>query len=171
MIRRARGLPAAEVLRLGIVTLVTLGIVGTTVELLFLGHFGSVGQSVVWPAIAALTVGVVGVARYPSARTIAAARWIAIVVALVALVGIWFHVQENLAAGPLDRKYAATWDTLPALDQWWLASTGGVGPAPILAPSVLLQLGLGLLLSTVRHPALAELGAAARAPVSADVAR
>ena len=68
--------------------------------------------------------------------------------------GIWFHVQENLAAGPLDRHYAATWDSMSSLDQLWAATTGAVGPAPILAPGVLAEISLALLLATVGHPAL-----------------
>ena len=68
--------------------------------------------------------------------------------------GIWFHVQENLDAGPLDRHYAATWDSMSSLDQLWAATTGGVGPAPILAPGVLVEISLALLLATVAHPAL-----------------
>ena len=155
MIERARSLAPVELLRLGIVSLVGLGIIGTSVELLFIGHWGSAGQAIVWPTLAALAIGTLAVARFASPRAISVARVIAVVVVGVALVGIWMHVQENLTAGPLDRKYAATWDSLPALQQWWLAATGGVGPAPILAPGVLLQLGLGLLLATARHPVTA----------------
>jgi hypothetical protein len=150
-----RDLPTAELLRRGVLGLVALGIVGTTVELLFLGHWGSPARTIVWPALAALAIGLFLLARRPSRTSIRAARAIAGSVAVVALVGVGFHVNENLAAGPLDRHFATTWDSLPAIRQWWLAVTGGVGPAPTLAPGVLLQLGLALLLATVRHPVLA----------------
>jgi len=62
-------------------------------------------------------------------------------------------VAENLTAGPLDRDYAATWSSMPAVEQWWLAMTGGVGPAPTLAPGALLEISLALALATIRHPA------------------
>ena len=72
---------------------------------------------------------------------------------LVALLGIGFHVRENLNAGPLDRHYAATWDTLSPLEQVWDAATGAVGPAPTLAPGALLEISLALYLATLRMPA------------------
>jgi len=132
-----------------------MGIVGTAVELLFLHHWGSAGQAIVWPALAVLTAGAVAVGWRASRNTIRAARIVAMIVAMIAAVGVGFHVSENLAAGPLDRQYALTWSSMSPIEQGWLAVTGGVGPAPTLAPGVLLQLALGLLLGTVRHPALA----------------
>jgi hypothetical protein len=68
---------------------------------------------------------------------------------------------ENLGAGPLDRNYATTWDGLSFMEQLWLATTGGVGPAPVLAPGSLAEIALAILLATIRHPALeAEAGTA-----------
>jgi len=81
---------------------------------------------------------------------------VAVLATAFALVGFGFHVVENLDAGPLDRNYAATWDSMSSLDQWFTAVTGGVGPAPTLAPGVLVEMGLGLLLATVRHPAVVD---------------
>jgi hypothetical protein len=142
----------AVLLRRGLLGLVWLGILGTAVELLFLGHWGSAAKAIVWPTLALITLAAVLVAR-PSRMAIRVARVIAAIVAVVALVGVGFHVSENLTAGPLDRKFAAVWDSMSPHAQWWAAITGGVGPAPTLAPGVLLQLGLGVLLATVRHPA------------------
>jgi hypothetical protein len=144
--------PRAALLRRGLLGLVALGILGTAVELLFLGHWGSAAKTSVWPALGLISVAAVLVAR-PSPLRLRLARVIAILVAAVALVGVGFHVSENMTAGPLDRKFAATWDSMSSVAQWWEAITGGVGPAPTLAPGVLLQLGLGVLLATIRHPA------------------
>ena len=144
---------SAEILRKGLIALVGLGIVGTVIELLFLRHWGSAGQAIVWPALGFLAAGLGTLAMRPSPRSIRAARAIALGVAVIAAVGVGFHVSENLTAGPLDRDFAAIWASMSPLDQWWQAATGGVGPAPTMAPGVLLQLGLGLLLATVRHPA------------------
>lgn len=145
----------AALLRRGLLGLVALGIVGTAVELLFLGHWGSAAKTIVWPALALIAVAAILVAR-PSPTGVRAARVIAAAVAVVALVGVGFHVSENLTAGPLDRQFAATWDSMSPIAQWWEAITGGVGPAPTLAPGVLLQLGLGVLLATLRHPVIAN---------------
>jgi hypothetical protein len=153
MIRSEPGTSAAELLRKGLIALVGLGIVGTVMELLFLRHWGSAGQAIVWPALGFLAAGLATLAMRPSPRSIWAARAIALGVAAIALVGVGFHVSENLMAGPLDRDFAAVWASMSPLEQWWQAVTGRVGPAPTVAPGVLLQLGLGLLLATVRHPA------------------
>jgi hypothetical protein len=144
----------ATVLRRGLLGLTALGIVGTTVELVFLRHWGSRAELIVWPVMLILALGWIAIVRRPSARVVRAVRVIAVVAALFAFVGVGFHVRENLNAGPLDRFYAARWDTMSAFEQWFAALTGSVGPAPILAPGVLLEMGLGLLLATIRHPAL-----------------
>ena len=75
---------------------------------------------------------------------------------LSALYGVWEHVESNWDAGPLDRNYADTWDTLSSSSQWWLAITKTVGPSPVLAPGALAQVGLCILLATIRHPSLAK---------------
>jgi hypothetical protein len=59
------------------------------------------------------------------------------------------HVLVNFESGALDQSYAESWDALPALQQWWLAVTKTVGPAPTLAPGVLGQSALLLLLASV----------------------
>jgi hypothetical protein len=172
MIRSIADAPATALLRRGVLALVVLGVLGAAAELLFLHHWGSAGQAIVWPALVAIAAGVLVVALRPSRRSLRAARLVGLVVAAVALVGVGFHVSENLTAGPLDRAFAATWDSMPALEQWWLAVTGGVGPAPTLAPGVLVQLGLGLVLSTVRHPAAVRSGSDIRlSSVRAPTAR
>jgi len=144
----------AETLRRGVYGLAALGIAGTTVELVFLRHWQGATQLIVWPAIVALGIGLTVLVCQPSARAVRAVRTVAIVVAGVALVGIVLHVTENLTAGPLDRDFAARWDSMSAIEQWWEAITGGVGPAPVLAPGVLAEISLALFVGTIRHPAL-----------------
>jgi hypothetical protein len=71
----------------------------------------------------------------------------------VGVVGVLIHVNANLEAAPLDRKFKDGWDARPFIEQLWLAATGQVGPAPALAPGALAQTALAVLLATVRHPA------------------
>jgi hypothetical protein len=144
----------ATLLRRGLLGLAVLGAAGTILELVFLRHWNGATQLIVWQGVAALLVALVLLVRSPSAGGVRAARWLALVVVVIAVVGIGLHVNENLDAGPLDRNYAATWDGLTALEQWWLAITGGVGPAPVLAPGALAEIALCLLLATLRHPGL-----------------
>lgn len=54
-------------------------------------------------------------------------------------------------AGPPGRTYAAVWPSTSAFDQWWVAITAGVGPAPVLAPGAPAEISLALFLATVRH--------------------
>jgi hypothetical protein len=61
--------------------------------------------------------------------------------------GILDHIAVNANSGPLDARYADTWDSLPATTRWWHAVTKQVGPAPTLAPGVLAQTALLLFLA------------------------
>jgi hypothetical protein len=143
----------ATLLRTGVLALAGLGIAGTVVELVFLRHWSSATATIVWVGIVALGAGFVGILGRPTATRIQAVRMLAAVGLVVSLLGIGFHVLENLDAGPLDRAFAARWATMSAVDQWFTAITGGVGPAPTLAPGALAEISLALLLTTVRHPA------------------
>lgn len=153
-------------LRAGILALAAIGIAGTASELVFLRHWTSLTQLVVWPGLLALVVALVMLLTGPTVGRVTGARAIAGAVLVVAVLGVALHVHGNLEAGPLDRDYATTWATMSSVEQWWLAITGGVGPAPVLAPGVLAEISLALLLATVAHPAFADARAArARAEV------
>lgn len=146
-------------LRRGVLGLAILGIAGTGVELVFLRHWTSALRLLVWPTLLALCLGAWLLARGPSGPVVRRVRWMALGVVLVAGLGMALHVHANLGAGPLSEAYGARWASMPAIQQWFLATTGGVGPAPTLAPGALAEIALGLLLATVRHPALeAEAG-------------
>jgi hypothetical protein len=150
---RLRSLETASLLRLGLYVLAGATLAGTVLELLFLQHWGG-RQTLVW-------IGVIGIASSlalqiirPARMRVLAARWLAIAVFAVAGLGLWFHLDENLSAGALDRQYADTWDSRPAVEQLWLAATGSVGPAPPMAPAVLAEMGFALFLASLRHPGL-----------------
>ena len=152
---RLTGAPdTATLLRRGLLLLAGLGIAGTAIELVFLRHWGTAAAMVVWPAMAILAIGLGLLVRWPSPRIVQGVRVLAVVAAVVGLVGVGIHVAENLTAGPLDRDYAATWDSMSVVAQWFAAITGGVGPAPALAPAAISEVALALLLGTVSHPAL-----------------
>jgi hypothetical protein len=126
---------------------------GTAVELAMLRHWKSLDQLVPWVALAAAAVAIWLVAR-PTRRAIRTARVLALAVALTAAVGLAEHVVANYEAGPLDVGYAATWDSMSELSRWLVAVTETVGPSPPIAPGVLAQIGLAVLIATIRHPAL-----------------
>jgi hypothetical protein len=150
--QRVRALDTPSILRLGVLGLALLGIVGTTIELVFLHHWEGATQKIVWPAMIACVVALALIVWRPRPTTIWVARGLAVVVLAIAGLGILLHVHENLEAGPLDRHYADTWDTMGAADQWWAAITNEVGPAPTLAPGALAEISFALLLATIRLP-------------------
>lgn len=149
------GAPAAteDLLRRGLVALAGIATAGTAVELAMLRHWEGVAQKIPWVALAVLAVAVVLVAR-PTAGRVRAARVLAVVVALTGVIGFGQHVLANYDAAPLDFRYTDTWDKLPGYEQWWLAFSETVGPAPPMAPGVLAQAALALGLATLGHPAL-----------------
>jgi hypothetical protein len=167
MIDRARSMDLSETLRAGVLGLGALGILGLAIELVLLRHWSAPLAATVWPALAVLAVAWVTVVRGRSRSAIIAARWLAAVGVAAAAAGIAVHVWANLDAAPLDRDAAAIWSSLPPLQQVFLAATGGVGPAPTLAPGALGQVALAVALGTVGHPALVLTRHAAAAADSA----
>lgn len=144
---------AASLLRRGLLWLAGFTIAGLLVELAAERHWTQPTQLIAWAAlgVGALAIGL-ALGR-PSPARVRLARVLAIIVTLSALYGIWEHVESNWDAGPLDRNYMDTWDSLPATTQWWLAISKTVGPSPPLAPGALAQVGVCVLLATLRHPA------------------
>jgi hypothetical protein len=126
-----------------------------TLELVFLQHWGDT-RSIVWLGIGALVVALVLLVARPSRGRVRAARALALGAGLVAVIGLGYHAIENLDAGPLDRDYAARWETMSQVDQLFAAITGEVGPAPTLAPGALAQIAALVLLASIGQPSDGE---------------
>jgi hypothetical protein len=144
----------ATVLRRGLLGLAALTIGGLAVELTTERHWEQPSQLIAWAALALLAVALGLLARAGRAWRVRVARLLAAAVVASAVFGIWEHIEANHDAGPLDGRYAATWEALSTPSQWWLAARKVVGPAPPLAPGALAEAGLAVLLATARHPAL-----------------
>ena len=144
----------AGLLRAGLLVLAGLGVVATAVELAMLRHWRSPSQLVPWLALGGIAVCLLAVALRPSRNTVLLARLAGASMVACGFFGALEHASNNYEAGPLDAVYGATWDQMNVVARWWHALTGSVGPAPTLAPLVLAQIGLCLLLATVQHPAL-----------------
>jgi hypothetical protein len=139
----------AQVLRAAFALLAAVGVVGTGLELGMLRHWESPTQLIPFAALTGLAVatGLATFARGHAAVSIV--RALALVVGACGVYGVVVHVQANLSAGPLDARYATTWDSMSTLSQWWAALTETVGPAPVLAPLILTQTALFVVLATV----------------------
>ena len=145
------GVTPAELMRRGLLALAMLGILAAAFELATERHWTGLEQRIPWLALpvlaAAAALVVVG-----GDRRVTLARVLALLVLGASLYGVITHILVNYNAGGLDQRYAATWDTLPHVKRWWYAATKTVGPAPTLAPGVLGQSALLLLLATLARP-------------------
>jgi hypothetical protein len=147
---------AAPALRRGLLWLGALTSTGIGVELAVERHWTQPIQLVAWVALGIVVVALAVVAWRPSRRGVRLAQILAALVIFGTLWGIWEHVAANYEAAPLDFNYATTWDSLPETTRWWLALSKTVGPSPPLAPGALAQVGLCVLLATLRHPSLRD---------------
>jgi hypothetical protein len=139
----------------GLVALTAVGILATAFELYSVHHWNGVEQLVPWVALAVLAVATALVVA-PGGSGAVAARVLALLVLAASVYGVVDHALVNFGSGPLDQRFADSWDALPLLTRVWYAVTTEVGPAPTLAPGVLGQTALLLVLATVgdaRRPA------------------
>jgi hypothetical protein len=134
--------------RRGLVALTVVGILAAAFELATERHWNGFEQLIPWIALAVLAVAV-GLLFVPAGRGVSAARVLAVLVLGASAYGVLDHVLVNYESGALDQRYSESWDTLPGLEQWWLAVTKTVGPAPTLAPGVLGQSALLLFLASI----------------------
>lgn len=148
--------PASSLLRRGLLGLAALTTLGIAVELYTEHHWTKRPQLIAWGALALVALAIALLIGHPSAERVRAAQIVAVIVATSAVIGVWQHITANYEAGPLDRRYAQTWESMSALSRWWLAARKGVGPSPPLAPGALAEAAFCVLLATLRHPALRE---------------
>jgi hypothetical protein len=137
--------------RHGLVALTAVGILAAAFELFSEHHWNGAEQLVPWVALAAVAAATVLV-LLPGGSGVGAARVLALLVLGASVYGVVDHVLVNYGSGPLDERFADSWDALPLLTRLWYATSKEVGPAPTLAPGVLGQTALLLLLATVGAP-------------------
>ncbi|GAB2958901.1 hypothetical protein ACFMQL_11235 [Nonomuraea fastidiosa] len=140
-----RGPVGAAALRLGLLALVAIGIVGASLELAFERHWQSPVQLIPWVAIALLAVALLMLAVRDAGPALTVVRVLAVIVLLASAYGVLMHVVANHGMGAMDPD----WDSMSPLAQWWSALTKSVGGAPPLAPGMLAQAALLLLLASV----------------------
>ena len=150
---------AAPLLRRALLVLSGIALVGTTVELVIGRHWDSLEQVIPFGAIALAGMALWLIAARPTRRRLRLARGLCLIVLAVSELGVWNHIEGNQESGALDSRFADRWESMSAADRWWRAASGGVGPAPPLAPGVLAETALMLLAATLRHPATELAGA------------
>lgn len=141
----------------GLLALVVISLAATGAELATERHWATAVQLVPWVALGVLIVATALLAaRGPGAARVV--RALAVLVLLASVYGIVQHVVVNYDAGALDASYGQGWDALPVAARLWYAVTKSVGPAPPLAPGVLGQAALMVLLASFVRPARSRLG-------------
>ena len=123
---------------------------GAGVELAMLRHWQGPAQLVPWVVVAVLLF---AAAAWLVRRTATTARTVQVAAAVSVLgsaYGVYEHVLANLRAGPLDPRYAEVWDSMSGTAQLWVATSGGVGPSPVLVPGTMGLAGVLLSLAAFR---------------------
>jgi hypothetical protein len=146
-VRHARRPDPLHLLRASLTALTALGIVGTAFELATLKHWNGTMQLVPWAALVVLVGALVVHAGRPGCTRLV--RTLAMLVLVTSMFGVLEHALVNYDSGPLNQRYADTWDMLSPWLRWWYAITRTVGPAPTLAPGMLGQAAATLLLATI----------------------
>ncbi len=134
--------------RRSLLALTLIGIAATAFELSTEHHWNGFEQLIPWFALAALTVALV-LAVLPGRGARLLAWVLALLVLGASVYGVVDHITVNYNSGPLDQRFADTWESLSASQRWWYAATKEVGPSPPLAPGMLAQTALLLLLATL----------------------
>lgn len=140
-------------LRVFLVATLALGMVGTGLELLLLGHVESVQQWIPAVLLAAGMAIVVWHATAPSAASVRALQSIMVLFIAAGALGVGLHYNGNVE---FQRELTPAMD---GVDLGWKAFTGAT---PVLAPGAMVLLGLVGLGHAYRHPCLPNGDAAFR---------
>ena len=138
--------------RQGLLGLAVLGSLSGLAELATLRHWNDRTQLMPWAVLALVALLALAVLIRPTRSVLTAARPVAVLSVLAAGFGIFEHVKANYDTAPLDRVWGPAWDSMSFTARLWRAIDGSVGPSPLLAPGLLAQAGLGLVLATIGHP-------------------
>jgi hypothetical protein len=122
-----------------------LGLFGSAIELILLGHYDEWKQ---WIPLGLLAAAIALLAAYGvtrSTRVLRAFRWLAVGFVFAGLLGIFFHYRGNVE---FEREM---YPQMKGLELIWEALRGAT---PALAPGTMVQLGLVALAYLYGHPQL-----------------
>jgi len=128
-----------------LLALVLLGVIGLSLELLFLEHTESATQLIPFAVLGAGLAVTAAVGVRPSVRSVRLFQLVMLLFIASGLLGVFLHLRGNIG---FERE---TDPSARGLDLLWRSLRGGV---PLLAPAAMAQLGLLGLVFAYRHPAL-----------------
>lgn len=133
---------APSIVRRWLIAGLVLGLVGTIAELLLLEHYEEGWQMTPLALIAAALVALAWDAARPSARTARAIQAIMGLFVLAGVIGVWLHLR---GAAEFQREMD------PSQSRWRVFAKAMRAKAPpVLAPGIMIQLGLIGLVSSYR---------------------
>ena len=147
-VREPLGAATAALVRRGLLALTVITILAAAFELATVQHWHDFEQLIPWLALTVLAVATV-LSLLPGGWARIAARVLALLVLGASMYGVIDHTLVNYDSGPLDYRFADTWESEPSAQRWWYAFTKTVGPAPSLAPGVLGLAAMLLLLASL----------------------
>ncbi len=142
-------------LRRGVLALALIGATSGLVELGTLRHWNGT-QLIPWIVFIVMIAMTGWIALRPSRPIIRIARPVSVLAVVSSAFGIYQHISENYSTAPLDRSFGPKWESMSMAARVWHAASGSVGPSPLLAPGLLAQVGICVLLATMNHPVLGD---------------
>ena len=131
-------------IRRALLAILVFGLVGTEVELFLLKHTDGFWQLVPVALVGATLLLAIWVAVQPSPASLGTLRAVMGVFLIAGIIGVVQHFTGNVGYEK---------ESNPGLGGAELYKAALMGSTPLLAPGVMLQLGLIGLLYTYRHPA------------------
>jgi hypothetical protein len=147
-LRRAAAIATLDTLRTGILGIAALGTLGMSAELLLIGHYADASQLLPLIAAAVALALMVVVWLRPRVVTLRTLQFVMLTFLGIGVTGVTLHfeasVQHQRETDPASSGVALIRNVMDATSP------------PLLAPGVMVQLGLLGLLYTYRHPALGD---------------
>lgn len=144
-----RGDGAAGGLRAGLLLLVVLGVLGSALALAYERHWLSAWQLAPWITLGIISVATLALVVRQTTATVRLARAVAILAIVSAALGVWQHIDANLATEPADDGHSHSHGPKEPAASMADVVTGSAGHAPVPAALAIAPVGLALGLATI----------------------
>ena len=136
-------------MRAALLLLVAFGVVGVALMLAYERHWDGTWQLVPWATLVGIIIALAALLVRTTQTTVWLARALAVVVIVVAVLGVWRHFDENYTTAPLDARYSESWETMSTGSRLWEVTKGSVGHVPIPAAAALVPIAIALAAVTI----------------------
>ncbi|MYE47100.1 MAG: hypothetical protein F4X25_10260 [Chloroflexi bacterium] len=143
---------AAGGLRAGLLLLVVLGVVGSALALAYERHWLGAWQLAPWITLGIISVATLALVVRRTTATVWLARAVAVLAIVSAALGVWQHIDANLATEPAEDQHSHSHShgENEAGDASMVdVVTGSAGHAPVPAALAIAPVGLALGLATI----------------------